>query len=70
MSLGEPKIKRALEWVLARLADDPRASRSALIDQASREFDLAPPDADFLFRQLVEASRGGPPGLPHDGGVR
>ena len=67
MSLGEPKIKRALEWVLARLADDPRASRSAFIDQASQEFDLAPPDADFLFRQLVEASRGGPPGLPHDG---
>jgi hypothetical protein len=67
VSLGEPKIKRALEWVLARLADDPRASRAGLIDQASREFDLAPLDADFLFRQLVEASRGDSPGLSHDG---
>jgi hypothetical protein len=59
VSLGEPKIKRALEWVLGRLADDPGASRAALIDEASREFDLTPLDADFLYRQLVEATRGG-----------
>jgi len=59
VSLGEAKIKRALKWVLGRLEDDPKASRAALIDEASREFDLTPLDADFLSRQLVEATRGG-----------
>lgn len=54
MSLGQPNIRRALQWVLDRLADDPNAKRSELIDQASREFDLTPLEADFLYRQLVE----------------
>ncbi len=61
MSLGEPKLKRALRFVLERLAEDPRAKRSALIDQASREFDLTPLEADFLYRQLTEAAEGGGP---------
>jgi hypothetical protein len=59
MGLGEPSIKRALEWVLARLADDPKARRSDLIDEASREFDLTPLQADFLYRQLSEAEKKG-----------
>lgn len=54
MSLGQPNIRRALQWVLDRLADDPKAKRAQLIDQASREFDLTPLEADFLHRQLVE----------------
>ncbi len=57
MSLGEPNLKRALQWVLNRLADDPRAKRSELIDQASREFDLTPLEADFLYRQLTEVEK-------------
>ncbi len=59
MSLGEPNLKRALQWVLNRLADDPRAKRSELIDQASREFDLTPLEADFLYRQLTEVEKKG-----------
>lgn len=59
MSLGEPNLKRALQWVLDRLADDPRAKRSELIDQASREFDLTPLEADFLYRQLTEVEKKG-----------
>jgi hypothetical protein len=43
--------------VLQRLAEDPTAKRSALIDQASREFDLTPLEAEFLYRQLTEALR-------------
>jgi hypothetical protein len=43
--------------VLQRLADDPGARRSVLIDQASREFDLTPLEAEFLYRQLTEALR-------------
>jgi hypothetical protein len=62
MSLGEPHVKRALDWILERLADDPHAKRGALIDEASREFDLTPLEADFLYRQLSEAAKGRPPG--------
>jgi hypothetical protein len=54
MSLGEPNIKRALDWILAQLRDQPTAKRSALIDQAAREFDLTPLDEEFLQRQLVD----------------
>lgn len=66
MGLGEPNIKRALRWVLDRLADDPKAKRSDLIDEASRQFDLTPLEADFLYRQLTEAIRSGGkgPGTP------
>jgi hypothetical protein len=60
MSLGEPNTRRALAWILDRLRDDPSQKRSALIDQAAREFDLTPLEADFLYRQLLE--RGVPPG--------
>ncbi len=59
MSLGEPNLRRALKWLLDRLADDPKANRSELIDQASREFDLTPLEADFLYRQLTEAEKQG-----------
>jgi hypothetical protein len=59
LSLGQANIKRALDWVRARLADDPNAKRSALIDEASREFDLTPLEADFLYRHLVEPTRHG-----------
>jgi hypothetical protein len=54
MSLGEPNIKRALDWILTQLRDQPTAKRSALIDQAAREFDLTPLDEEFLQRQLVD----------------
>lgn len=59
MSLAEPHLKRAIDWVIERLADDPTAKRSTLIDEASREFDLTPLEEEFLYRQLVETTRGG-----------
>ena len=62
MSLGEPNVKRALDWILERLADDPHAKRGPLIDEASRQFDLTPLEADFLYRQLNEALKGKSPG--------
>jgi hypothetical protein len=58
VSLGEPGVKRALRWVLDRLADDPGARRGPLVDEAARRFDLSPLETDFLYRQLTEA--GGP----------
>jgi hypothetical protein len=57
MSLGEPNIKRALDWILERLTDDPHAKQGLLIDEASREFDLTPLETDFLYRQLGEAMK-------------
>jgi hypothetical protein len=62
MSLGEPNVKRALDWILERLADDPDAKRGPLTDEASRQFDLTPLEADFLYRQLSDALKGKPPG--------
>lgn len=56
MSLGEPNVKRALDWVLAELREDPDTPRGRLIDQASRRFDLTPLQADFLYRKLTESS--------------
>ena len=57
MSLGEPNVKRALDWILERLTDDPHAKQGVLIDEASREFDLTPLETDFLYRQLGEAMK-------------
>ena len=57
MSHGEPKIKRALQWLLEQLADSPTAKRSELIERAAREFDLTPLDEDFLYRTLIEATK-------------
>ena len=62
MSLGEPNVKRALDWILDHLADNPAAKRSELIDDASRQFDLTPLETDFLYRQLTEALKRKPPG--------
>jgi hypothetical protein len=59
VGLGEPNVKRALAWILERLAEDPAAGRAALVDRASREFDLSPLEADFLLRQLTPARPGG-----------
>ena len=62
MSLGEPNVKRGLDWILDRLAEDPHANRGELIDKACRQFDLTPLEADFLYRQLSEALKHKPPG--------
>ena len=59
MGLGEPNLKRALQWLLDRVADNPQAKRSQLIDEASRQFDLTPLEADFLYRKLVEGEKEG-----------
>lgn len=54
MSAGEAPIKQAVKWIEDRLADNPRADRVKLVDEASRRFDLSPLDADFLLRHLAE----------------
>jgi hypothetical protein len=66
-SAGESSVTRALRFVVERLAEDPRASRLGLVDEAARRFDLSPLEAERLFRLLTDAgprSTGGdgPPG--------
>ena len=54
MAMGEAPIRQAIKWIDEQLRDNPGASRVALVDEASRRFDLTPLDADFLFRHLAE----------------
>lgn len=58
MSAGEAPVKQAVKWIDDRLRDDPRADRAALVDEASRRFDLSPLDADFLYRHLASRASG------------
>jgi len=57
MTQGEAPIKQAVTWIEDQLRNDPNADRAALIDRASRRFDLTPLDAEFLLRQLAERRR-------------
>ncbi len=57
MAQGEAPIKQAVKWIEDQLLDDPKADRTKLIDQASRQFDLSPLDEEFLFRHLTEKRR-------------
>jgi hypothetical protein len=54
MSIGEAPIKGAIKWIGEQLRDRPEADRLALVDEASRRFDLTPRDQDFLLRHLAE----------------
>ncbi len=53
MSTGESAIKQAVRWLDHQLADNPKAERLRLVDEASRRFDLSPLDAEFLLRHLA-----------------
>ena len=54
MSVGEAPIKQAVKWIDEQLADDPKADRMRLIDEAGRRFDLTPLDSEFLLRHLAQ----------------
>ena len=54
MAVGEAPIKQAVTWIDERLAEEPRADRLTLVDEAARRFDLSPIEADFLLRHLAE----------------
>jgi hypothetical protein len=47
-------IKGALKWLAERRQEEPGASRTKLIDEASRRFDLTPLEADFLLNAWRE----------------
>ena len=58
MPAGESGVKQAVRWLDDQLRDRPQADRLALVDEASRRFDLSPADSDFLFRHLAERAKG------------
>ncbi len=57
MAAGEAPLKQAVKWIDEQLAENPRADRMKLVDEASRRFDLSPLDSDFLFRHLADRTR-------------
>jgi hypothetical protein len=52
----EAGMKRAIEWISQQRQDDPATRLGALIDEASRRFDLSPMQTDFLYRHFVQAA--------------
>jgi hypothetical protein len=50
----EVGLRKAVEWISDRLRENPATNRSALIDEAGRQFDLSPLQAEFLFRQFLQ----------------
>ena len=61
MSVGEAPIRAAVKWIDEQLQARPDADRLALVDEASRRFDLTPLDADFLLREIARRHSGPPP---------
>lgn len=57
MTTGESGLKQAVRWLDEQLADNPKADRLKLVDEASRRFDLSPLDGDFLLRHLAGTSK-------------
>jgi hypothetical protein len=58
MAVGEAPIKAALKWIDEQIRDRPDADRLALVEEASRRFDLSPLDEDFLVRELAQRQSG------------
>ena len=59
MTAGQAPIKQAVTWIDDHIADNPKADRVKLVDEASLRFDLSPVDTDFLFRHLAERGKKG-----------
>jgi hypothetical protein len=54
MAAGEAPIKAAIKWIDEQRRERPGVDRLTLIDEASRRFDLAPLDEEFLLRHFAE----------------
>ena len=67
MSVGEAAVRQAVKWIDEQQRERPQANRTALVDEASRRFDLSPLEADFLYRHLLEGART-PSKPPHSPG--
>jgi hypothetical protein len=52
----EGGLKKAIQWIDDERRENPKAGTAALIDEASRRFDLSPIQADFLYRHFGKPS--------------
>jgi hypothetical protein len=46
-------LKKAVQWIDEQRRENPKAAVAALIDEASRRFELSPIQADFLYRHFT-----------------
>lgn len=49
-------VAKAVEYVLAQLAEKPQKSIVALLDEAAMRFNLSPVEAESLLRLLQDAT--------------
>jgi hypothetical protein len=68
MSAGEAPVRQAVKWIDEQRRDRPQADPIALVDEASRRFDLSPLAADFLYRHLANQTTVAPQ-PPRSGGA-
>jgi hypothetical protein len=47
-------VRRAIEWISHKRQENPKESLSLLVEEACRQFDLSPLQADFLYRHFVK----------------
>jgi hypothetical protein len=57
MTVGEPAMRQVMKWLDEQRRERPGASPVALVDEASRRFDLTPLQADFLLRHLSQPNQ-------------
>ena len=57
MTVGEPAMRQVMKWLDEQRRERPGVSLVALVDEASRRFDLTPLQADFLLRHLSQPDR-------------
>jgi len=49
----EESMKNAIKYISDQLKDEPECSKSQLIEEASRRFDLTPLQTEFLLNKYV-----------------
>ncbi len=49
----DPSMENAFRFISAELKENPGVDRSALIDEASRKYDLSPMQTEFLINKYI-----------------
>jgi hypothetical protein len=49
----DPSMENAFRFISAELKENPGVDRSALIDEASRRYDLNPMQTEFLINKYI-----------------
>jgi len=49
----DESMKNAVKYISDQLKDEPGCDKSALVDEASRKYDLSPLQTEFLVNKYV-----------------